>query len=151
MAKVLVVDDQACIRQLISKVLLLDEHEVHAIGNAQSVREYLIASQPDIILMDLYLDGLEGINLLEQIKRQHPTLPVIVVTAYDSHGDDPGLRKADGYIVKSVELWEEMRQKVAEVLGRNHLMQPETQRETASPNLATAEINAHKAVYEGSY
>jgi DNA-binding NtrC family response regulator len=134
MAKVLVVDDQACIRQLISKVLLLDEHEVHAIGNAQSVREYLVAFQPDIILLDLYLDGLEGINLLEQIKRQHPSLPVIVVTAYDSHRDDPRLRKADGYILKSVEFWDEMRQKVAEVLGRNQLVQPETKREITSPN-----------------
>jgi DNA-binding NtrC family response regulator len=129
MARVLVVDDQACIRHLISRVLLLDEHEVHAIGKAESVIEYLISSQPDIILLDLYLEGPEGFDLLTEIKHLYPSLPVIILTAYDSHRDDPRLRKADGYMVKSVEFWDEMRQQVADILGRSHMVQPRTERD----------------------
>jgi two-component system NtrC family response regulator len=149
MAKVLVVDDQTCIRQLISRVLVLEGYEVHGLGNAQSVMEYLVSSQPDIVLLDLYMDGPEGFDLLQEIKCQHPNLPVIIVTAYDSHRDDPRLEKADGYIVKSFEFWDEMRQKVAEELGRREMVQTEkTVEEIASPNLSGAAIDAYNMAYE---
>jgi DNA-binding NtrC family response regulator len=151
MAEILVIDDQACIRQLISKVLILDKHEVHAIGNAQSAREYLVFSQPDIVLLDLYMDGPEGFDLLQEIKRQYPSLPVIIVTAYDSHRDDPRLREADGYIVKSVVFWDEMRQKVVEVLRRKQPLAPKSKTDTASPRVPETETNTCKVVFEGPY
>jgi DNA-binding NtrC family response regulator len=148
MARVLVVDDQACIRQLISRVLFLDKHEVHAIGSAQSVREYLASSQPDLVLLDLYLDGPEGFDLLQEIKRPHPNLPVIIVTAYDSHRDDPRLREADGYIVKSLVFWDEMRKKVAEVLEKEQLVQTKTEKEIASPDFLRTKVDRCNVVYE---
>jgi two-component system response regulator AtoC len=151
MARVLVVDDQACIRHLISKVLILDKHEVQAIGNAQSAREHLAFSQPDIVLLDLYMDGPEGFELLQDIKGQYPSLPVIIVTAYDSHRDDPRLIKADGYIVKSVEFWDEMRQKVAEVLRKRQPLAPKSKTKTASPNVPRTEMNAYKVIFESPY
>jgi DNA-binding response OmpR family regulator len=150
MWKILVVDDQDCIRNLITETLSPDGYEMHAAGDAQSVRQILMSSQPDLVLLDLYLDGPEGFGLLQEIKRQHPSLPVIIVTAYDSHRDDPRLREADGYIVKSVEFWDEMRQKVADVLRKTHLVQPKTEREVASARLRGTEINTCKMVYEGT-
>jgi CheY-like chemotaxis protein len=151
MAKALVVDDQACIRHLISRVLVVDKHEVHTTGKVQSAREYLFSFQPDVILLDLYMDGPQGFELLQEIKHQYPSLPVIILTAYDSHKDDPRLREADGYIVKSVEFWDEMRQKVAEVLESKQLVQPEAAREVDSASFTGTEMNTCKVAYEGPY
>jgi hypothetical protein len=77
---------------------------------------------------------------------------VIIVTAYDSHRDDPRLREADGYIVKSVEFWDEMRQKVAEKLGKKEMVQPEsTREEMASPSLSGTAISTCNMAYDSPH
>lgn len=115
MANILIVDDQACVRELLSEELLSEGYGVESVGDAESVRGYLRFSRPDLVLLDLYLDGCDGIGVLADIKRQHPQLPVIVHTAYDSFMDDPRLSQADGYVIKSVVL-DELKRKIADVL-----------------------------------
>ena len=117
MANILVIDDQPYVRQLISEELILEGHQVHGLSNAELVREYLQISQPDLILLDLYLDGPEGFMVLEDIKFRNPELPVIIVTAYDGFIGDPRLQKADGYVVKSVDLTD-LKRKIRQVLGQ---------------------------------
>ncbi|HID31354.1 MAG TPA: response regulator, partial [Desulfobacterales bacterium] len=102
MANILIIDDQPCVRELLSEELIHEGHYVHGVGDAKSVSEYLLLSKPDLILLDLYLEGPEGFGLFEDIKKQYPHLPVIVVTAYDSFMDDPRLSHAEGYVIKSV-------------------------------------------------
>ena len=82
------------------------------------MREALRDSRPDLVLLDLYLDGFEGLDLLQDIKSRYPDLPVLIVTAYDSYMDDPRLAKADGYVIKSFAGLDKLKQKIAEVLGR---------------------------------
>jgi len=151
MWKILVVDDQDCIRNLITETLSPDGYEIQAVGDRQSVRGVLVSNEPDLILLDLYLDGPEGFDLLQEIKGQHPSLPVIIVTAYDSHRDDPRLKKADGYVVKSIEFWDEVRQGVAEVLARKETVKTKTEEEIASPNVLRAEISPCKMAYESPH
>jgi DNA-binding NtrC family response regulator len=119
MANVLVVDDQACVRDLIAEILVDDGHEVRSVGDAASAMEQVQAPWPEVVLLDLYLDGSQGFDLLRDIKCRHLDLPVIVVTAYDSYRDDPRLSKASGYIVKSVRFWDELREMVTKVLGES--------------------------------
>ena len=115
MAKILIVDDQACVRELLSEELISEGYGVSTVGDAESVRGYLRFSRPDLVLLDLYLDGCNGIGVLGNIKRQHPDLPVIIFTAYDSYVDDPRLSQADGYVIKSIDL-DELKGKIADVL-----------------------------------
>jgi len=126
MTKILIVDDQACIRELLSEELISEGYRVATAGDAESVSGHLRFSQPDLVLLDLYLDGPDGIGVLRDIKRQHPDLPVIIFTAYDSYVDDPRLSQADGYVIKSIDL-DELKGKIADVLRRKPSLQEEVE------------------------
>ena len=117
MPTILIVDDQACIRKLFSEELSFEGYRVETAYNGESARAHLRLSPPDVVLLDLYLDGPDGWEVLRDIKRQDPHLPVIIVTAYDSFRDDPLLSQADGYVVKSAD-FTELKQKIAGVLRR---------------------------------
>ncbi|MBW2170851.1 MAG: response regulator, partial [Deltaproteobacteria bacterium] len=60
MASILIIDDQSGVRQLISEELILEGHQVRSLGDTKSAREHLQRSRPDLVLLDLYLDGPEG-------------------------------------------------------------------------------------------
>jgi two-component system response regulator (stage 0 sporulation protein F) len=115
MPKILIVDDQACIQELIAENLLLEGYEVATAGDPGSAKRHIQSSRPDLVLLDLYLDGPEGFCLLQDIKRQYSHLPVIILTAYDSYREDARLSKADGYVVKSTD-FDELKKKIDEVL-----------------------------------
>ena len=117
MANILIVDDQPCVRQVLSEELAGEGYWVTGVGDAGSARAHLKALPPDLVLLDLYLDGPHGWDVLRDIKRQNPSLPVLIVTAYDSFVDDPRLSEADGYVIKSVDLTE-LKEKVANTLRR---------------------------------
>ncbi|NVM20669.1 MAG: response regulator [Desulfobacterales bacterium] len=106
MKKILIVDDQPCVRELLSEELICEGYRVSSVGDAESVRGYIRSSRPDLVLLDLYLDGPEGWEVLRDIKRQDPRLPVVILTAYDSFVDDPRLAQADAYVIKSIDLGE---------------------------------------------
>jgi DNA-binding NtrC family response regulator len=139
MPNILIVDDQPCIRELLSEELILEGYRVHGVSDAEAVREYLLFSPPDLILLDLCLEGgLEGFGILGDIKRQYPHLPVIIVTAYDSFMDDPRLSQADGYLIKSIYLFDDLKRKIAQVLTQQRTDQATAEAEPRSPELATA-------------
>ncbi len=104
-------------RELFSLELTREGHAVTTVGDAESVRRHLKSSRPDLVLLDLYLDGFNGWDVLRDIKRQDPHLPVLIVTAYDSYVDDPRLSSAEGYAIKSMDL-RDLKQKVAHILNR---------------------------------
>lgn len=121
MAKILIVDDQICIRDLLSEELISEGYRVATAGDAESISGHLRFSRPDLIVLDLYLDGPDGIGVLRDIKRQSPDLPVIIFTAYDSYMDDPRLSQADGYVIKSICL-DEIKGKIADVLSTRQVL-----------------------------
>jgi DNA-binding NtrC family response regulator len=116
-ANVLIVDDQPCVREFISEELICAGHQVTGVGGAESLMVYLRSTRFDLVLLDLYLDGPNGFELLDDIKREYPDLPVIIVTAYDSFADDPRLSVASGYVLKSTDLGE-LKQKVDDVIRK---------------------------------
>ena len=117
MANILIVDDQSYVRQLLSEELANEGYRVASVGDAESIWGYLRDSPPDVVLLDLYLDGFEGWEVLSDIKRKDPDLPVLIVTAYDSFTDDPRLSQAAGYVIKSFASFAELKEKIAEILG----------------------------------
>jgi two-component system response regulator (stage 0 sporulation protein F) len=119
MANILVVDDQRCVRELLSEELVLEGYRVETAGDFRSMRGHLRFFRPDVVLLDLFLDEVDGFALLAEIKRQQPRLPVIILTAYDSYRNDPRLCEADGYVIKSLIL-DELKAKIAAVLKEKY-------------------------------
>lgn len=86
MSKILIVDDMPVIRSALGKILTQQNLGFSAIWEAtngeeavQLAREY----KPDIILMDIKMPGLTGLQATELIRRQNPTIKIIILTAYD--------------------------------------------------------------------
>lgn len=117
MANILIIDDQLWVREFLVEELTCEGYQVGAIGDVKSILENLTVSLPDLVLLDLYLDGTDGFGVLSDIKRREPSLPIIIFTAYDTYVDDPRLSQADGYVIKSFRL-DKLKQKVADVLKR---------------------------------
>ena len=135
MTKILIVDDQPCVRKLLSEELILEGYRVATAADAGSVRGHLRFSKPDLVLLDLYLDGAEGFGVLRDIKGQDPHLPVIIFTAYDSYVDDPRLSQADGYVIKSIDL-DELKGKIADLLRRKLPPQEEVKAKVHFPQFS---------------
>jgi len=133
MENILIVDDQPCIRELVSEELNREGYLVKSVSDAESLGKYLTSSSPDLVLLDLYLDDSDGFGVLRNIKRQHPHMPVLIFTAYDGYVDDSRLSQADGYVIKSCN-FDELKQKIADVLrhrpaphlkkGQGHVFMP---------------------------
>jgi len=115
MANILVVDDQRCVRELLSEELILEGYRVGTAGDSKSISGHLRFSRPDLVLLDLFLDEADGFGVFAEIKRHAPDLPVIIFTAYDSYREDPRLSQADGYVIKGMVL-DELKEKMAGVL-----------------------------------
>ena len=104
--KILVVEDEASIRDLISINLQLVGYEVFTVEDGIMAEEFLEKQRVDLILLDVMIPGIDGFSLIEKIKK-HNT-PVIFVTAKESVLDRvKGLRLgADDYIIKPFETME---------------------------------------------
>ncbi len=122
MANILIVDDQPYVRELLSEILTHEGYQVASVGDIQSMWRHLRDSPPDLVLLDLYLNGSKGWDVLRDIKSIDPNLPVLIVTGYDSYVNDPRLSQAEGYIIKSISAFDELKEKIAEILknGSSH-------------------------------
>ena len=119
MRSILIIDDQPHMRQLLSEELWDIGCKVESVEDVKLVGQCFEDSSPDLVVLDLYLKGFDGWEVLGDIKRRHPRVPVLIVTAYDSYRNDPRASRADGYMVKSFTHLDELKQKIADLLGFN--------------------------------
>lgn len=84
MAKVLIVDDEASQRGILSKILKADGYEVFEAADVTQAERELREKQPDVVLTDLKMPGKGGLELVEQISRRPSPPEVVVITAYGS-------------------------------------------------------------------
>jgi excisionase family DNA binding protein len=84
--RVLVVDDEASIRDLLAKTLALAEYEVDTAPDAASALDRLRAagSEYGLLIADLKMPGMDGLSLIRQVKRLTPALPVIIITGFST-------------------------------------------------------------------
>ena len=78
--RVLIVDDEPGVRESLRMVLKSD-YEAVAVGSAPEALEALAASATDVVLLDIVMPGIDGMQLLEELRGRWPTLPVIMLTA----------------------------------------------------------------------
>jgi len=82
MAKILVVDDDPAIRQLLTDVLELDGHEIHLAVDGHDGLRLLELTRPDFVVLDVMMPGIDGYDVLRSIRAQEgDPLPVLMLTA----------------------------------------------------------------------
>ncbi len=82
LAKILIIDDDNLVCLSLKKVLQSFNYEVEVCQNASESFEYIEKSQPDIILLDIYLSVADGLDILKETRARYPNLPVIMITGY---------------------------------------------------------------------
>ena len=90
MAKILIIEDDGEMQQLLSLVFNKENYEVHYAFNGKEGYEKILSMHPDLILLDLMLPGMNGVEILKAVKGNKDVrdLPIIVLTAY---GDDASM------------------------------------------------------------
>jgi DNA-binding NtrC family response regulator len=108
---ILVVDDERDVREGLGKLLELEGYDVTTAENGQVAIERAKTQRFDLVLTDLRMPGLDGVQTLTGLKQIHPGMPVIIVTAYVS--DETAARcereGAYGYVMKPFDLDELLR------------------------------------------
>jgi excisionase family DNA binding protein len=82
--RVLVVDDEASIRELLTRTLSLAEYEVETASDARGGLDRLRLADYDLLIADLRMPGMDGLTLIREARRLQPGLKVIIITGYSS-------------------------------------------------------------------
>jgi two-component system, response regulator, stage 0 sporulation protein F len=80
--KILVVDDQFGIRILLNEVLQKEGYDTYQAANGLQALEVLNDHVPDLVLLDMKIPGMDGIEILKRMKVLRPDIKVIIMTAY---------------------------------------------------------------------
>lgn len=104
--RILIVDDHTLVREGFAKMLEL-EPSFEVVGQSSSARDALEKSralQPDIVLMDIKLPGINGIEATKMIKKDHPDIEVIILSMYDEEEYvlESVKAGATGYVLKDI-------------------------------------------------
>lgn len=118
MANILVVDDQLGVRRLLYETFREEQHEVKMAANGKETLKILEDYSPDLILMDMKMPGMNGIDTLRQIRSFNKEVGVIMMTAY---GDAQNMEQARElgvlhYMSKPFDLFE-LRDRVRGILA----------------------------------
>ena len=106
MTKLLVVDDEKNIRKLYESELKRVGYEVVTAESAEEALEMMEGDPPDLVVLDIRLEGMDGIDCLRTIMEKRRDLPVILNSAYLTYKQDFASWMADAYVVKSSDLTE---------------------------------------------
>lgn len=80
--KVLIVDDQNGIRVLLVEVFSVEGYQTFQASNGKLALEIVRRESPDLVLLDMKIPGMDGLDILKHIKQIDPSIKVIMMTAY---------------------------------------------------------------------
>lgn len=104
--KILVVEDNELNLKLFCDLLRAHGYEAEPVDDGRVVIERARAFEPDLVIMDIQLPHISGLELIEQIKADAELrhIPIMAVTAYAAKGDEERIRAAgaEGYISKPI-------------------------------------------------
>jgi len=104
MKKILVADDEMAIRLLYSEELKEEGYEVYTAANGREALDIIENVPLDLVILDIKMPEMDGIEALRQIKEKKPNLPVVLSTAYGDYKQDFATWASDDYLVKSSDL-----------------------------------------------
>jgi len=82
--RVLVVDDEATIREMLAKALALADYDTEAVPDGRAAIERLRLTSYDLLITDLRMPGIDGLTVIREARRMRADLPVIIITGYSS-------------------------------------------------------------------
>ena len=116
--KILLVEDEESLRLLYKEELESDGYEVLTAPNGKEALRQLEKGKPDLIILDIVMPVMDGMEALEQIMGKERTIPIIIHTSYPGYREDFMSWAADAYVSKSSDLGE-LKKKVKELLDRD--------------------------------
>ena len=106
MTKLLVIDDDVHLRESLAEVLELEGFECHQAGTAHSGIEAAKKVDPEVVIMDIQLPEVSGLEVTKWLKEDDTlkAIPVVAVTAFAMKGDEEKIREGgcDGYLAKPI-------------------------------------------------
>lgn len=117
MATILFADDEESIRFLYREEFEEAGYKVVLAANGNEALEKFIATLPDLLVIDIKMPGMDGIELVRRVRALNAEVPVILCTAYGEYRQNLETWASDEYIVKSANL-DGLFAKVAELLAR---------------------------------
>jgi len=118
-SRVLIVDDEEGIRLLYKEELEEEGYEVELASSGEEALKKLDSGQMDMVLLDIKMPGMDGVEVLRKLKEKYKELPVILCTAYPHYKQEFGTWASDAYVVKSSDL-RELKDKIKDVLRKDH-------------------------------
>ena len=125
MPNILLVEDDTALAELIASYLERNGYSVSVISRGDQVRERARLNPPDLVILDLMLPGLDGLQVCRFLRADSATLPILMLTARDdSHDQVLGLEMgADDYVTKPCEPRVLLARHAGEVLSRDLILQ----------------------------
>lgn len=128
MIKVLIADDQELIRESLGIVLGAnpDMEVVGMASNGQEVLSGIKKEKPDVILMDIRMPGMDGVECTRIVKEKYPDIYIIILTTFDDDEYVFGALKygASGYLLKGISM-KELASSIRTVVGGRAMINPE--------------------------
>jgi len=115
MKTILVVDDEKNLRILYQKELSEEGYHVFTAMSGDAALKIIKKEQVDLAVLDIKMEGKDGIQTLREILAENRNIKVILNSAYSSYKSDFSTWAADAYIIKSSEL-KELKDKIKELL-----------------------------------
>ncbi|OPY80653.1 MAG: Sporulation initiation phosphotransferase F [Syntrophorhabdus sp. PtaU1.Bin153] len=115
--RLLVVDDEENIRFLFKEELEEEGYEVDLASSGLEALSRIKESPYDLVVLDIKMPGMSGIQTLTEIKNTNKDLPVILCSAYGEFKQDFTSWVSDGYVVKSADT-SELKQTIRSILGK---------------------------------
>jgi len=104
--RILIVDDEEHIRTLYQLELEDEGYEVMALGTGKGLVEKIGEFDPDVVILDIKMVDMSGLDALQEVRSRYYDLPVILCSAYGNYKGDFKSVAADYYVVKSSDLTE---------------------------------------------
>ncbi len=117
MIRILVIDDEAHVRRLYEDLLTREGFEVISTACPEKALDIVRKQKLDIVVLDIELDGDNGLKLIEKYKAECPDLPIILNSAYSIYMSDFKTWMAEAYIVKSSDI-QPLVDKIRELIGQ---------------------------------
>lgn len=116
-ARLLIVDDEENIRILFKEELEDEGYEIDLAFNGYEAIDKFKTGSFDVIILDIKMPGMDGIQVLNEIKNMNKDQPVILCSAYGEFKQDFSSWVSDGYVVKSADTGE-LKQTIKKILNR---------------------------------
>jgi CheY-like chemotaxis protein len=123
MKTILVVDDDRNLRRLYKNELEAEGYRVTLAANGREALTLVASELPDLVVMDIRMPELDGLEAMAHVLREHGGVPVLLNTAYSSYQDSFLAWAAEGYLIKSSDL-EPLKKRIREVLQAQPSPQP---------------------------